>query len=958
MHNLLHLSLFITTTFHTVQAYTPLPRWGQATTLITNSLIIYGGKTDQFNSYSYTSAPNTDELLHLPLTSTFDLSSPPWELVGNSTPWQGLSWHSLTPYNTSQLLLFGGLPDANSPVVSVDNPDSAAVLDVSDLSNPVWSTKASSWASEPTRRIRHSACVSSSGSVYLIGGEKADDSQSGYSDHQVFTSSPPSFASLPTAGAPTEIYGHASVLLSDGRLLVMGGYSSSSDSLLPFSTIWSLDTSTSSVSWSQIAISGSSIPAPRRGFAATALSDGRVLIQGGSDADLLRNFDDGWVLDLSQSQWTQLPSLSQVGARRDHFAIPVGSQVLFGFGYANDAPASASLMLFDPSTNTFLTSFTPPTPTQTLPGPSQTGPSNHNGSSPPGSNNDGNDPSHLPDPNKSPSPAVAIGVALAVLALAVGGVVTYYVLKRRRSTEDRRFVSLRNIPDNFGDGEGSMHMAGEIPAAGHFGEKHPQATLLNSLGMSHLFSTTFGGRNVRVQPERRDMLADEDTREFGQWYGARRDASHSTTWSLKNILGGKVPSRLPSREPSISSNQGSFTWREKVDPFADSAVLLTDEEAGYIGTVSNQAHHRKYSSYASNRSRWSYNDPFVDPIDEQIQAVARLVEDTRDPSAHTPPPTLHVMTVSNSHAPHVLSPLVEQASSSSLGNQDAQGSQASHSQDHISPFESSSHATSHTSHDHLSPISPLAPRTTSLLGGSPPPSHFVQRSNSWWSRFTPSGFLDRKGSDASRRSVKALDIRDPNPPPLMLGAIDETISLENAAERPNHYPKSFSRRPYGIQNESTTSLKTSRTTDSEALEHMGGTMQVVQRVSSRHRHRTASTGTLSIETYAETNRGHSPEKSGESELISFSSPVEAKSPEDTVRPPPSAHVAGLKTAPRSPGGAVAARIQAYERRLTIDQEVLSPTNTRRLEERNVQYGLAPRPSLFVANPDRLSRDSS
>ncbi|KAF8896480.1 hypothetical protein BD779DRAFT_589178 [Infundibulicybe gibba] len=60
--------------------------------------------------------------------------------------------------------------------------------------------------------------------------------------------------------------------------------------------------------------------------------------------------------------------------------------------------------------------------------------------------------------------------------------------------------------------------------------------------------------------------------------------------------------------------------------------------------------------------------------------------------------------------------------------------------------------------------------------------------------------------------------------------------------------------------------------------------------------------------------------------------------------------------------AIAARIQAYERRLSLSQETPSPTNTKQHEERSkrpnqIQYGLAPRPSLFVANPDHNNRAS-
>lgn len=82
----------------------------------------------------------------------------------------------------------------------------------------------------------------------------------------------------------------------------------------------------------------------------------------------------------------------------------------------------------------------------------------------------------------------------------------------------------------------------------------------------------------------------------------------------------------------------------------------------------------------------------------------------------------------------------------------------------------------------------------------------------------------------------------------------------------------------------------------------------------------------------------------------------------------SAHSSGR----RLPGGNVASRVQAYERRMSLDAETSTsppPRNTRKREERShgrpitVNYGLVQRPSLFVANPDdrhssRGSSDSS
>ena len=59
-----------------------------------------------------------------------------------------------------------------------------------------------------------------------------------------------------------------------------------------------------------------------------------ILVQRGTDAAFQTNLADGWILDPSNSTmtWTAVPTLSQVGAKRDHFAFNADGQVVFGFG--------------------------------------------------------------------------------------------------------------------------------------------------------------------------------------------------------------------------------------------------------------------------------------------------------------------------------------------------------------------------------------------------------------------------------------------------------------------------------------------------------------------------------------------------------------------------------------------------------------------------------------------------
>lgn len=227
--------------------------------------------------------------------------------------------------------MFGGDGGPNSPIVQPNAADSAILVDLSNELQPQWISEQTSWAGEPNRRIRHSTS-STSGKIWITGGEKDDGSGLGYSDHYVFDPSIPSFTQLPSGGPP-DIFGHASVVLSNGTLLVLGGYSPSESQLIPFTTMWMMDTTQSQLSWSNVSFQSSSTPAGRRDFAATILSSDKVLIHGGGDALLQTSYSDGWILDTKSMSWTNISALSTLGPRRDHFAVQLGSEVIFGFGW-------------------------------------------------------------------------------------------------------------------------------------------------------------------------------------------------------------------------------------------------------------------------------------------------------------------------------------------------------------------------------------------------------------------------------------------------------------------------------------------------------------------------------------------------------------------------------------------------------------------------------------------------
>ncbi|KIJ66895.1 hypothetical protein HYDPIDRAFT_108844 [Hydnomerulius pinastri MD-312] len=429
--------------------YTPTPRWGQAAAVLENTLYIHGGLSDPFNSYSYTSAPEVSDLLLLDLSTSFSVSSPPWQLLSASSS-PALAWHTLSAFNTTELLLFGGQPGPNSQTVLTTLNDSAALLSVSNQTSPSFFIEPQNWAGEPMRRIRHSAS-STGGKVWIIGGEQADGSGNAFSEHYVFSPFTAEFSLLPSSSnAPPDIYGHASLVLPDGRLVVLGGYCASRAELIPMSTVWSLNTTQSGLAWQALFVSSSSLPSPRRDFAAVVLSNGNILIHGGGDAQLETTFSDGWVLDTSQDPmvWQNVEALAQLGQRMDHIAVQAGGQVLFCFGYGASSPASASLFAYDPTSSSFVSSYTAPAAGSTpainsLPPPTQTGGSG----SAPGSGSDGGaSPGTSPvsrppvtgsdsGSNDHTTTAIALGATFGILGLIAGGLATTHYIKRAR---DRR----------------------------------------------------------------------------------------------------------------------------------------------------------------------------------------------------------------------------------------------------------------------------------------------------------------------------------------------------------------------------------------------------------------------------------------------------------------------------------------------------------------------------------------
>ncbi|WVQ65840.1 uncharacterized protein L199_004018 [Kwoniella botswanensis] len=351
-----------------VDANNVTPRWGHAAAYIPSppTLIIQGGKTDPSSSYTYSSSPNTGETLILPLTSSFSTSSAPFTSLNlPSAPTS--AWHTLTPLSSEgegiwKLLSFGG--DGGTAEAVQTGSNSAWIMDVKTDGPEVNYTRQESGNGQPMRRIYHStSSTSEDGQVYITGGLKDDGSGVTFSDVYSFDSSTSSFSPLPSL--PIRLYHHSSILLPNGTLLALGGaYTSPSTggaTLQPYSRIYTLDTTSSSASWTERQIPGP-MPEGRRGASLVMNEDGsKVFLFGGANAGLGDVYGDSWEFNLADGTWKEVTTAGQgPKARYDHTAVAIGGNQIAVFGgYGDGGPADSTLHIWDTSTSSWITDFTP-----------------------------------------------------------------------------------------------------------------------------------------------------------------------------------------------------------------------------------------------------------------------------------------------------------------------------------------------------------------------------------------------------------------------------------------------------------------------------------------------------------------------------------------------------------------------------------------------------------------------
>jgi hypothetical protein len=204
----------------------------------------------------------------------------------------------------------------------------------------------SSTGSLNTAREDPTATLLADGQVLIAGGSGGN--MSSYTFLASAELYDPKTGTFSETGSMTEgSEGHTATLLSDGRVLIAGGYNlslSGSGQMLASAELYDPQTGTFSPTGSMMAA--------RDSHTATLLRDGRVLIAGGDEPGPRHNLASAELYDPQTGTFSPTGSLAT--ARDAHTAtlLPDGRVLIVGGGN-HDEQAFASAELYDPSAGSF-----------------------------------------------------------------------------------------------------------------------------------------------------------------------------------------------------------------------------------------------------------------------------------------------------------------------------------------------------------------------------------------------------------------------------------------------------------------------------------------------------------------------------------------------------------------------------------------------------------------------------
>ncbi|CAG8668347.1 5200_t:CDS:2, partial [Funneliformis mosseae] len=295
------------------------------------------------------------EILSLDFTTSMTTDSPPWKRLKVSPLAFASSEVVLGgPNNNFLFVVGGGLID---PVSEVKIVNEQTLLEY-DILNNEWRRISMLNAPNLNRRVHFSLISDNNGKAYLHGGY----SGTFLGDTYLFDTFSFIWTLLPAPQIPILADDFSSVLLNDGRLVIIGGYGPPENNVLVHRPISQIEIfNTIDNSWSrQIVPQPKGMTDHRRYHTSTLLPNGDVVIVGGLEVT-----PNVVILETTKIsfQW-RIPVISGLEAPMlsEHCAELVENRYIFIiFGKKTDVQLSNKLYIFDTDNYSWITNFSPNT---------------------------------------------------------------------------------------------------------------------------------------------------------------------------------------------------------------------------------------------------------------------------------------------------------------------------------------------------------------------------------------------------------------------------------------------------------------------------------------------------------------------------------------------------------------------------------------------------------------------
>ncbi|KAI9285540.1 hypothetical protein BC943DRAFT_360224 [Umbelopsis sp. AD052] len=322
--------------------------------LIGNKIFIQGGYTSVLNNVA---GPATNEMIVLPIDQSFQLSNPPYEADSGTMPGSPAVLGQANfygGYNNSGFYMFGGQISNSSGRVEI------STLYMFNTTHYNWTVNPQTTGQWPEPRdsasgISHRA----SGSGYIFGGEPLVTGSSWLFNTtwrlQYGNSWSEVGGSAPGGGRQS----HAVAMLTDGRMVILGG-SDGAGNAIPLTQVLVFDTNAGTYTLMNATLSGSN-PVARLAHTVVSTFDDKIIVHGG-DGGNGKFLADIAVLDMKQSTlaWT-VPTTSGTApsGRLAHTAVMVGTQMFIMYGQTGASNLDNGVYALDTTSWAWQSTYTP-----------------------------------------------------------------------------------------------------------------------------------------------------------------------------------------------------------------------------------------------------------------------------------------------------------------------------------------------------------------------------------------------------------------------------------------------------------------------------------------------------------------------------------------------------------------------------------------------------------------------